>query len=197
MQRAFDQMHTVINLPNGINISILPKRINITSEIIDNTKEKVSIHPEKIGSYELYISRHEFLANEDINDSFKNQEESAYSIEQSDTDLLEHLEEKSQICIVKKQEALEYRKEILRLKGSMNRLKAGPNITESDMESGDIASVLLQKLGLGKYKKFLDPYMPKINQAIAEKKDDIIETIQANNKKAEPDTTNTETANTL
>ena len=97
----------------------------------------------------------------------------------------------------KKQEALEYRKEILRLKGSMNRLKAGPNITESDMESGDIASVLLQKLGLGKYKKFLDPYMPKINQAIAEKKDDIIETIQANNKKAEPDTTNTETANTL
>ena len=41
----------------------------------------------------------------------------------------------------KKQEALEYRKEILRLKGSMNRLKSGPNITESDMESGDIASL--------------------------------------------------------
>ena len=97
----------------------------------------------------------------------------------------------------KKLEALEYRKEILRLKGSMNRLKAGPNITESDMESGDIASVLLQKLGLGKYKKFLDPYMPKINQAIAEKKDDIIETIQANNKKAEPGTANPETSNTL
>ena len=97
----------------------------------------------------------------------------------------------------KKQEALEYRKEILRLKGSMNRLKAGPNITESDMESGDIASVLLQKLGLGKYKKFLDPYMPKINQAIAEKKDDIIETIQANNKKAQPGTASPETSNTL
>ena len=97
----------------------------------------------------------------------------------------------------KKLEALEYRKEILRLKGSMNRLKAGPNITESDMESGDIASVLLQKLGLGKYKKFLDPYMPKINQAIAEKKDDIIETIQANNKKNEPGTPNPETTNTL
>ena len=97
----------------------------------------------------------------------------------------------------KKQEALEYRKEILRLKGSMNRLKSGPNITESDMESGDIASVLLQKLGLGKYKKFLDPYMPKINQAIAEKKDDIIETIQANNKKAEPGTPNTEETNAL
>ena len=97
----------------------------------------------------------------------------------------------------KKLEALEYRKEILRLKGSMNRLKAGPNITESDMESGDIASVLLQKLGLGKYKKFLDPYMPKINQAIAEKKDDIIETIQANNKKAEPGAASPETTNTL
>ena len=97
----------------------------------------------------------------------------------------------------KKQEALEYRKEILRLKGSMNRLKSGPNITESDMESGDIASVLLQKLGLGKYKKFLDPYMPKINQAIAEKKDDIIETIQANNKKAEPGSSDTQDTNSL
>ena len=42
----------------------------------------------------------------------------------------------------KKQEALEYRKEILRLKGSMNRLKSGPNITESDMESGDIVAYL-------------------------------------------------------
>ena len=97
----------------------------------------------------------------------------------------------------KKQEALEYRKEILRLKGSNNRLKAGPNITESDMESGDIASVLLQKLGLGKYKKFLDPYLPKINQAIAEKKDNIIKTTKANNKKAEPGTANPETSNTL
>ena len=97
----------------------------------------------------------------------------------------------------KKQEALEYRKEILRLKGSMNRLKAGPSITESDMESGDIASVLIQKLGLGKYKNFLSPYIPKINQAIAEKKDDIIETIQTNNKKAEPGTANPETTNTL
>ena len=97
----------------------------------------------------------------------------------------------------KKQEALEYRKEILRLKGSMNRLKSGPNITESDMESGDIASVLLQKLGLGKYKKFLDPYMPKINEAIAQNKDKIIETIQTNNKKAEAGSTQPETTNTL
>ena len=97
----------------------------------------------------------------------------------------------------KKQEALEYRKEILRLKGSNNRLKAGPNITESDMESGDIASVLLQKLGLGKYSKFLAPYKAKINEAILEKKDDIIETIQSNNKKAEPGTANPETTNTL
>ena len=97
----------------------------------------------------------------------------------------------------KKQEALEYRKEILRLKGSNNRLKAGPNITESDMESGDIASVLLQKLGLGKYSKFLEPYKAKINEAILEKKDDKIETIQSNNKKAEPGTAKPETTNTL
>ena len=97
----------------------------------------------------------------------------------------------------KKQEALEYRKEILRLKGSNNRLKAGPTITETDIGSGDIASVLIQKLGLGKYSKFLEPYKAKINEAILEKKDDIIETIQSNNKKAEPGTANPETTNTL
>ena len=97
----------------------------------------------------------------------------------------------------KKQEALEYRKEILRLKGSNNRLKAGPTITETDIGSGDIASVLIQKLGLGQYSKFLEPYKAKINEAILEKKDDIIETIQSNNKKAEPGTANPETTNTL
>ena len=97
----------------------------------------------------------------------------------------------------KKNEAIEFRKEILRLKGSNNRLKAGPNITESDMESGDIGSVLLQKLGLGKYKKFLDPYMPKINQAIMEKKDDIIATIQTNNKKTDTGSADPEVSNTL
>jgi len=97
----------------------------------------------------------------------------------------------------KKQEALEYRKEILRLKGSNNRLKAGPTITETDIGSGDIASVLIQKLGLGQYSKFLEPYKAKINEAILEKKDDIIETIQTNNKKAEPGPPSNETANTL
>jgi len=97
----------------------------------------------------------------------------------------------------KKLEALEYRKEILRLKGSNNRLKSGPEITENDIGSGDIASVLIQKLGLGKYSKFLDPYKGKINEAIALKKDDIIETIQSNNKKTDPGSANPETANTL
>lgn len=97
----------------------------------------------------------------------------------------------------KKLEALEYRKEILRLKGSNNRLKAGPTITESDIGSGDIASVLIQKLGLGQYSKFLEPYKAKINEAIAEKKDDIIETIQSNNKKAEPEAPNAQESNSL
>lgn len=89
----------------------------------------------------------------------------------------------------KKEDATEYRKEILRLKGTINRMKAGPSITETDMntESG-IGELLIQKLGLGKYRKFLDPYMPKINAAIMERKDDIIETIKSNNQKTEPET---------
>ena len=39
--------------------------------------------------------------------------------------------------------------------------------------------------------------MPKINQAILEKKDDIIATIQANNKKTESGSPNTEETNSL
>ena len=97
----------------------------------------------------------------------------------------------------KKLEALEYRKEILRLKGSNNRLKAGPSITENDIGSGDIASVLIQKLGLGKYSQFLDPYKAKINEAIVQNKDQIIETIKSNNEKNKPGTASAETTNTL
>ena len=98
----------------------------------------------------------------------------------------------------KKQEALEYRKEILRLKGSNNRLKAGPTITETEIGAGgDVATMLIQKLGLGKYSKFLSPYIPKINEAIAEKKDEIIETIQSNNKKSESGASDPEVSNTL
>jgi len=98
----------------------------------------------------------------------------------------------------KKQEALEYRKEILRLKGSLNRLKSGPSITEADINSETgIGELLIQKIGLGKYKQFLDPYMPQINAAIMDKKDDIIETIRSSNKKREDSTTNNQTPITL
>jgi len=97
----------------------------------------------------------------------------------------------------KKLEALEYRKEILRLKGSNNRLKAGPTITETDIGSGDIASVLIQKLGLGQYSKFLEPYKAKINEAITQNKEQIIDTIKSNNEKNKPGTPSPETSNTL
>ena len=89
----------------------------------------------------------------------------------------------------KKEEALDYRKEILRLKGTINKMKQGPDFTEKELQTGSgIGDLLLSKFGLGKYRKFLQPYLPQIEKAIIENKDEIINTIKSNNKKTEPGT---------
>ena len=89
----------------------------------------------------------------------------------------------------KKEEALDYRKEILRLKGTINKMKQGPDFTEKELQTGSgIGDLLLSKFGLGKYRKFLQPYLPQIEKAIIENKDEIINTIKSNNKKTEPST---------
>lgn len=86
----------------------------------------------------------------------------------------------------KNDEIKELRKDNLRLKGSLNRMKAGPDFTEKELESGSgIGDLLLSKFGLGKYRKFLQPYLPQIEKAIIENKDEIINTIKSNNKKTE------------
>jgi len=95
----------------------------------------------------------------------------------------------------KKQEAKEYRQEILRLKSSVNRIKDGPTLTEGDIESGSgIGEVLIRKFGLGKYLKYLPKgTLEKIESGIMENKDEIIKGIQSNNKQAQ---TGTETQTT-
>jgi hypothetical protein len=86
----------------------------------------------------------------------------------------------------KNDEIKELRKDNLRLKGSLNRMKVGPDFTEKELESGSgIGDLLLSKFGLGKYRKFLQPYLPQIEKAIIENKDEIINTIKSNNKKTE------------
>ena len=93
------------------------------------------------------------------------------------------------ISEMRKSDAVEFRQEILRLKGTINKMKQGPDFTEKELqtESG-IGDLLLSKFGLGKYRKFLQPYLPQIEKAIIENKDEIINTIKSNNKKTEPST---------
>ena len=91
------------------------------------------------------------------------------------------------ISETRKSDAADFRQEILRLKGTINKMKQGPDFTEKELQNGSgIGDLLLSKFGLGKYRKFLQPYLPQIEKAIIENKDEIINTIKSNNKKTEP-----------
>ncbi len=95
----------------------------------------------------------------------------------------------------KNYDAIEHRKEILRLKGSINKMKQGPDFTEKELLDGSgIGDLLLTKFGLGKYRKFLEPYLPQIEKAIVENKDEIINTIKSksNNQKTQPGNQNSD-----
>jgi len=91
---------------------------------------------------------------------------------------------------VKKADAADYRQEILRLKGSINKMKQGPALTEQEIESGSgIGEVLIKKFGFGKYLKYLPKgTLENIEKGIMENKDEIIKGIQerSNNKQAQP-----------
>ena len=93
---------------------------------------------------------------------------------------------------VKKADAADYRQEILRLKGSINKMKQGPALTEQEIESGSgIGEVLIKKFGFGKYLKYLPKgTLENIEKGIMENKDEIIKGIQerSNNKQAQPGT---------
>ena len=86
-----------------------------------------------------------------------------------------------------REDAKEYRHEILRLKGSINKMKQGPDLTEQELESGSIGEVLIKKFGLGKYLKYLPKgTLEKIESGIMENKDEIIDKLKANSKQAQP-----------
>jgi len=98
----------------------------------------------------------------------------------------------------KKEEAQDYRKEILRLKSSVNRIKDGPTVTDTDMKNSGLGEVLMQLIP-NKYRKAASFLIPQVEEAV--KKDPaIIERVyekikSANNKPTEPggqvETTNT------
>ena len=57
----------------------------------------------------------------------------------------------------KKEEAYEYRKEILRLKASNNRLKDGPAVTDTDMKNSGLDEVIMQMVP----KRYLSQHQDK------------------------------------
>ena len=91
----------------------------------------------------------------------------------------------------KKEEAVDYRKEIHRLKASVNRIKDGPTVTDSDMKNSGLGEVIMQLIP-GKYRKAASFLVPQVEEAIKNDPtilDKVYEKIKsANNQQAQPGT---------
>ena len=101
----------------------------------------------------------------------------------------------------KKEEAQDYRKEILRLKSSINRIKDGPAVTDSDMKNNGLGEVIMQLIP-NKYRKAASFLVPQVEEAV--KKDpaiveriyEKIKTANTSNQQTKPGSED-QTANTL
>ena len=71
----------------------------------------------------------------------------------------------------KKEEAKDYRQEILRLKSSINRIKEGPAVTDTDMKNSGLGEVIMQLIPT-KYRKAASFLVPQVEEAV--KKDPAI-----------------------
>jgi len=65
----------------------------------------------------------------------------------------------------KKEEAYEYRKEIMRLKNVVNHAKEGTTVTDTDMKNSGLGEVIMQLIP-GKYRKAASFLVPQVEQAI-------------------------------
>jgi len=94
---------------------------------------------------------------------------------------------------VKKADAKEYREEILRLKGSINKMKQGNTVTDTDMANSGLGEVIMQLIP-NKYRKAASFLVPQVEEAV--KKDPaIVERIyekikSANNQQTRPKSEN-------
>ena len=93
----------------------------------------------------------------------------------------------------KKEEAKEYRQEILRLKSSVNRIKDGTTVTETDMKNSGLGEVIMQLIPK-KYQKAASFLVPQVEEAV--KKDpaiveriyEKIKSANTSNKQTQPGT---------
>jgi len=65
----------------------------------------------------------------------------------------------------KKEEAKDYRQEILRLKGTLNKMKQGVTVTDTDMKNSGLGEVLMQLIP-GKYRKAASFLIPQVEEAV-------------------------------
>ena len=65
----------------------------------------------------------------------------------------------------KKEEAKDYRQEILRLKGTLNKMKQGPTITDTDMQNSGLGEVISQLIP-AKYRKAASFLIPQVEEAV-------------------------------
>ena len=73
---------------------------------------------------------------------------------------------------IKKADAAEYRQEILRLKGSINKMKQGTTVTETDMKNASGLGDVIMQLIPNKYRKAASFLVPQVEEAV--KKDPAI-----------------------
>ena len=71
----------------------------------------------------------------------------------------------------KKEEAKDYRQEILRLKSSINRIKEGTTVTDTDMKNTGLGEIIMQLIP-NKYRKAASFLVPQVEEAV--KKDPAI-----------------------
>ena len=99
----------------------------------------------------------------------------------------------------KKEEAADYRKEIMRLKNVVSKAKDGPTVTDTDMKNSGLGEVLMQLIP-GKYRKAASFLIPQVEEAV--KKDPAIiervyEKIKSANNKPTQSPAQVETTTTL
>ena len=93
---------------------------------------------------------------------------------------------------VKKADAADYRQEILRLKGTINKMKQGNTVTETDMKNASGLGDVIMQLIPNKYRKAASFLVPQVEEAV--KKDpaiveriyEKIKSANTSNKQAQP-----------
>ena len=65
----------------------------------------------------------------------------------------------------KKEEAQDYRKEILRLKGTINKQKQGVTVTDTDMQNSGLEEVIMQMVPT-KYRKAASFLIPQVVESV-------------------------------